>query len=66
MSNGILHNSSFTQSTPDSIDDTLNSWFDQLFSVSFYLYINITTEMKIQEAENSYTCLMLYVKALDI
>lgn len=65
MRNGILHNSSYLQST-HTIDDTLNSWFNWLFSVSFYLYINITTEMNIQEAENSYTCLMLYMKALDI
>lgn len=64
MSNGILYKSSSLQST-HTIDDTLNS-FNRLFSVGFYLYINITTEMKIQEAENSYTCLMLYVKALDI
>lgn len=65
MSNGILFNSPSMRST-HTIDDTLNSWFNRLFSVSFYLYINITTELKIQEAENSYTCLMLYVKALDI
>lgn len=62
MSNGILYLSSSTH----TIDDTLKSWFNRLFSVSFYLYINITTEMKTQEAENSYTCSMLYVKALDI
>lgn len=49
-----------------TIDDTLNSWFNRLSSVSFYLYNNITTETKIQEAENSYMCLMLYVKASDI
>lgn len=65
MSNGILYNSPSKQPT-HAIDDTLNSWFNQLFSVSFYLYINITSKMKTQEAGSSYTCLMLYVKALDI
>lgn len=49
-----------------TIDGTLNSWFNRLFSVSLYLYNNITTETKIQEVENSYMCLMLYVRASDI
>lgn len=49
-----------------TIDNTLNSWFNGLFIVSLYLYNNITTETKIQEVENSYMCLMLYVRASDI
>lgn len=65
MSAGILHNTSSLKSV-QTIDDTLNSWFNLLLGVSFYLYINTATEVKIQAAENSYTCLMLYVKALDI
>lgn len=65
MSNGILYNSSSIQSA-HAIDGTFNSWFNRLLRVSFYLYINITAKMKFQEAENSYTCLMLYAKALDI
>lgn len=55
-----------TLQSTHTIDVTLNSWFNWLFSVSFYLYNDITTETKIQEVENSYMCLMLYVKASDI